>query len=513
MLERRPALVDIDNDGDLDLFVGGEAFGVDNLEYDPNLSFYRNNGSTDSLDLVLENSTFAQIAGRVASGDSYPNPTIADIDGDGDYDLFLAGDSNLDFFQNTGSTIEPNLTFSSTWVLSLTMGDQPTLADIDADGDLDLFLYSYGKGISFFRNIGTRSAPIFSLDNIASLDSIDFKKPNPYNPTDPNDLTRTGWPIFADIDNDNDLDLVVGDELLFDHNTNTGFGSVYLHRNVGTSSVPNFDKNSISLIPLMNLNRGSNSTSNMLAPEFVDIDSDGDLDLFVGEVWGFVSFFKNTGTATNFTFTLESTNYTSKPTSPWSGCDPTFADIDNDGDLDLFLGRIKGNIELYRNSGTATVPNFVFETSRFALIDRGENPTFVDIDDDGDLDLFSGNNPLSGGASAVYFYRNLSINTGVSISETTGPNTYILDQNYPNPFNPETTVGFQLPTASHVVIKLYNMVGREIRTLVDSFLEEGKHNFRWDGKNDHGNLLPSGIYGYIFKAGDFSDMRKMILLR
>ena len=93
------------------------------------------------------------------------------------------------------------------------------------------------------------------------------------------------------------------------------------------------------------------------------------------------------------------------------------------------------------------------------------------------------------------------------------PKSYALVQNYPNPFNPETEIRFQLPQANHVVIKIFNTLGQEIRTLVNGQYAVGYHSVRWDSKDNHGNLVPSGIYFYQLQAGGFSQAKKMILLR
>jgi hypothetical protein len=97
-------------------------------------------------------------------------------------------------------------------------------------------------------------------------------------------------------------------------------------------------------------------------------------------------------------------------------------------------------------------------------------------------------------------------NTGI-------PEDFALSQNYPNPFNPETEIRFQLPQASHVVMKIYNLLGEEIRTLVDKQHEAGYHNVRWDGKDKNGNAMASGVYLYQLRAGSFSQVQKMNLLR
>jgi len=101
----------------------------------------------------------------------------------------------------------------------------------------------------------------------------------------------------------------------------------------------------------------------------------------------------------------------------------------------------------------------------------------------------------------------------VAESEVSVPESYALAQNYPNPFNPETEIRFQLPEAGHAIVRIYNTLGQEIRTLTDREYEAGFHRLRWDGRDNNGNLVASSIYLYQMQAGSFSQIRKMTLLR
>ncbi|MCH9008906.1 T9SS type A sorting domain-containing protein [candidate division KSB1 bacterium] len=93
------------------------------------------------------------------------------------------------------------------------------------------------------------------------------------------------------------------------------------------------------------------------------------------------------------------------------------------------------------------------------------------------------------------------------------PNEYELLQNHPNPFNPETDIRFQLPEASHVMVRIFNILGQEIRTLTDKRYEAGYHTVPWNGKDEKGNVVSSGIYLYMLQAGNFSQVMKMSLIR
>ena len=101
----------------------------------------------------------------------------------------------------------------------------------------------------------------------------------------------------------------------------------------------------------------------------------------------------------------------------------------------------------------------------------------------------------------------------ISGTNSVVPSAFSLEQNHPNPFNPETEIHFALPDAEHVALKVYNIMGQEVRTLVKSYYGAGYHTIMWNGKNEKGIVVPSGVYLYHLKAGDFSQVRKMILLR
>lgn len=88
------------------------------------------------------------------------------------------------------------------------------------------------------------------------------------------------------------------------------------------------------------------------------------------------------------------------------------------------------------------------------------------------------------------------------------PERYDLKQNYPNPFNPSTTITFSLPKAENVKLIIYNILGEKVNIVVDNQLAPGNYKFRFDAAN-----LPSGVYFYNLKAGEFSETKKMLLLR
>lgn len=102
----------------------------------------------------------------------------------------------------------------------------------------------------------------------------------------------------------------------------------------------------------------------------------------------------------------------------------------------------------------------------------------------------------------------------VGIDPVTGmPVSFELYQNYPNPFNPTTTIVFDLPQSASINLAIYNMLGQVVRTLVTGKLEAGRQSVQWDGKNELGERLSSGVYLYRLETGIFVQTRKLVLMK
>jgi len=101
----------------------------------------------------------------------------------------------------------------------------------------------------------------------------------------------------------------------------------------------------------------------------------------------------------------------------------------------------------------------------------------------------------------------------ITAEKSSIPKKYALYDNYPNPFNPETTFRFDLPEIVYVRLEIYNLLGHRIATLVDSRRPAGIYTQIWDGKDQRGNTVASGIYFYKLTAGDFVQVKKMVLAR
>jgi hypothetical protein len=223
------------------------------------------------------------------------------------------------------------------------------------------------------------AAAIFIGLSTSSSAQITFKAPivNPFSIDSVGDLAS---PVFGDLDNDGDLDMLAGDYL----------GNINYFENTGTAAAPNFAKPDTAALGLPELQFWN-------IPQLVDIDDDGDLDLFIGFYSnndGLVAYCENTGTATNPTFAAPDTSaFGITPTTSYAF--PVFVDLDGDGDFDLMVGEEYGDRVYFENTGTASAPAFAAGVANpFGLTTSVTGYTaslaFVDLDKDGDMDLIEG---------------------------------------------------------------------------------------------------------------------------
>ncbi len=469
IISSSPEFVDIDADGDKDLFTGNGNGGI---------RFYRNDGTRKDPHFTFITDSFENIQ-------SAAHPVFVDIDNDNDYDLFFGQwEGNINFYRNDGNNISYHFVkVSETYNnIDIGYGSQPAFVDIDADGDYDLFIgASYHYGLYYYRNDGNITEPIWTYisdDNVPTEDwgssipsFVDIDSDGDYDVgvngrfyrnqgsrTQPNWLKDTSLffypngyrnlsPHFVDIDDDNDFDLFFGSDR----------GDIIYYKNNGTSQIPQF---SLVTTTYRGINPGIYGGDP--SPSFVDIDADGDEDLFIGSLFGPVSYYQNVGDSTYYQWVLVSSDIfmfrnpnDSRSTHPtfvdldadndydaivgnmggdmsfyenignaqnpvWSGkcvsfiCDifvgnavaPIFADIDGDSDYDLFFGTERSGFFFYRNVGTPSIPQFSLETSNYFPQPIRLTPYFIDIDKDGDFDFFYGD--ANGGIS---FYKNIGSRT------------------------------------------------------------------------------------------------------
>jgi len=139
------------------------------------------------------------------------------------------------------------------------------------------------------------------------------------------------------------------------------------------------------------------------------------------------------------------------------------------------------------------------------------------IDEDGLLLSDAFNVELVFVRTATYYSQPVNSvidqSTDVDEDQDNLPTSFALDQNYPNPFNPVTTIAYQVPQPAHVLIDIFNVSGQRVRTLVNRTQAAGNHMVDWDGKDNLGRAVSSGMYIYRMAAGEFTQSKKMVLLK
>ncbi len=126
----------------------------------------------------------------------------------------------------------------------------------------------------------------------------------------------------------------------------------------------------------------------------------------------------------------------------------------------------------------------------------------------------SGTDTLSLVADALILRELETPSIAVGVESTPDiPTAFALDQNYPNPFNPSTSIRFALPSAVNVELKIYDLLGREVRTLIHGQMNAGFHSVVWNGRNEHQQSVATGVYFYRIVAGEFRQVKKMLMVK
>ena len=249
-----------------------------------------------------------------------------------------------------------------------------------------------------------------------------------------------------------------------------------------------------------------------------DFDGDSDND-FITTGWddNYCVLVRNQGNQGNLTFSVDTI-----PTSATRGI--AKLDYENDGDLDFVtinntLDSV--GITVFLNDGTG---RFTEKRNCYFPFASGHPNGIVAADFDGDnkTDVAMVSRSFGGGDSLFVLYNLGGFNgtTGVLHEpDRETPQRFTLSQNYPNPFNPSTRIEYSLPMESLVTIKIYNILGQEIVTLVDEHQGTGNHFVEWNGKSAHGSPVGSGVYFYrveVRQAGGqyaLSTVKKMVLMK
>ncbi|MBN2183928.1 MAG: VCBS repeat-containing protein [Candidatus Krumholzibacteriota bacterium] len=451
-------------------------------------------------------------AGVYADGWHVSTPALADIDEDGVLELIVAAPSTFIYCLNSDGSSVPG------WPVPVVAGANisasPAVGDIDDDGLLEVVVQNSFGNVYGLNNDGTSmsgwpkfvSSGTFFHGSPALADLLDDGKLEVVIPGmngylyifDHTGAALPGWPqaysdgtatesspIIVDLDSDQFLDIVLGNE--------DGFINAW---NIEGEHMPGFP------IQLNAYVRGT--------PTLGDLDDDGDMEL-VASCWN-----QNV-----YVWDIEAEYYSGAV--PWNGF---HSNIFNDGCTESHaITGSEGLAYAYQiNTGMLFLSWSVNAAPGVWDLYRAEG--------DGEYTLLA--SELSAGASNMIEYVDLIVEEGLSyrykLESVTDARLSLetekieipvgrarLYQNYPNPFNPSTKISFTVPGGSgqkqNVLLVVYDIRGAVVKTLVSSPIEGGRHDVVWDGSNDRGKPVASGVYFSSLRTCGAKETKKMLLLR
>ncbi len=499
------AIGDFDNDGDLDVYL---------TEYGERNRLYRNNGSAVFFDVARDANLGDEDNGMAAA--------FLDYDNDGWLDIYVVNDGQGNrLYHNEGDGTFGDDTFDAAVGYS-GEGRDVVVGDYNNDGHMDIYVVNDGEPNVLYRNDGDGMFVDVSAE--AGV----------------NDSGSGRTAAFGDVDNDGDLDLYLANGDMNDVDTHVFF----VNKGDGT-----FEDGTRAAKMDVSGQRASVT--------FLDYDNDADLDICI-IIWGSPNvLYSNNGDGTFMNVARDE-----KLRKVYSNHATAFADYDNDGDLDMFLAnstfRDQFNFNgapnaLYRNDLEAgnnwlhielqgIVSNRSAIGARIAVTIAGVRQmreiTSGGLAQDSLVAEFGLGQAqkadmvqIEWPSGEIVSFGNVEANQLLVITEglaveppsskliiTWGRAKSSLYQNYPNPFNPETWIPYQLAEDADVSIKIHNVAGQLVRTLHPGHRPAGlyisKHKAAyWDGKNEMGEDVSSGVYFYTIQAADLIATKTMAISR
>jgi len=516
-------LVDIDNDADYDILSGHG-----NNDFD--IFFAENIGTIYSpvFDVVTRHYQNISTWGPF-------NIDFGDLDQDGDYDMIMCKwGGSISYYENTGTPDSANLTLITDDLLpsrdTTDWMEAPELADIDDDGDLDLFLAGNYAHLFYFENVGFDSLPQFDLvydtllfyviplnagtwlknsvdidgdgdDDIAPGASLflneSFNGEVKYHRVD--DMLPFVAGAFADVDADGD----------YDYLSAGGINTIGYHENVNDSTWPVWNER-IDLFP------PDGRLQNIYTLASGDLNNDGTIDLLIGhENSNSIDYYQNNGTPEIPDFSFNSS--LALPQWEYRGyfyC--ILEDIDHDDDFDLFIGdsRIDHSVPVrllfYRNDGTPSQASWTYITDDFQSVERDHRngtivPCFSDVDNDGDRDF------LTTAHLGLMLLLNPEIQTSIQDYNTetfTTAGEDITIYCAPNPSNIILNINVESNRNTYAKIDIINILGRQVFRVYKGILLKGNNNFSWDASNHS-----TGIYFVKLEGAKNTYIKKFTILK
>jgi hypothetical protein len=505
-----PAIADADGNGEGELYIGSQdtklygwssggvrigdfpidtngeiwgAVGLGDLDKDDDLEMMV--GSRDNALYAVHHDGSAYVGGD-ANFVTALQPircavTLADVDFDSHLEFFFGSDGGRIYgFNHDGTGM-----IDSTGVLFTVPGGDPfiwgTVAIADLDGDLEreIVFCSWNDSLYVITPQGARVSgfPRGALE--------DFKS----------------GPSIGDLDNDGTMEVLAGshDDNLYVFNHD---GSDYVSGGI-LATLPD-DIKSI--------------------PSLANLDGDPELEVVVTCNDGRIYAFNHDGTG----FLNPGGLLAEADPTPGFTASPIIVDVDGDAEMEIFAGHRNGNFYGFHLDGSLVV-GFPFPTNEAIHSTAAAG----DLDGDGDIEIafasydqyvrvldFDGPSTLAAYEWPTYAGNNHRTSvygeTGpfqTAVNAVAAPAIFALAQNAPNPFGPRTMIRFSVSREGPVSLKVFNVGGRLVRTLVEEQLPAGPHAVNWDGRDEAGRRLASGVYFYRLDDGERAQTRKSVLLR
>jgi len=390
-------------------------------------------------------------------------PVIADLNGDGISEVIIVTQTRRVVVLTATGGDYPNFPIT----LDNAFLNSPAIADLNGDGILDIICGNITGSLHAINPLTAANLPGFPV-------TMSSGTQNPI--------------TIANIDGDPQPEILVatsasaGQLLAYNHD-----GSLFYSKNIGSQI----------------------KSGTVLA----DMNNDGTKEIILVSGSGTIYVLNPNGTDLPG-FPMNIGNNTE--------CTPVVAAFDGNYQPSIIFGDSNGYVHSVRVNGTQS-PNFPIRIHGNVKISAAVG----DVDGDQDLDIVI---PNDSGMYVIdikrpaltynwYCFLNTYNRAGNTFQttpvndETTPVVLTELAGNYPNPFNPETTIAFSLADTEIVTIDIYNMKGQKVRTLVNDRFDSGRHSIVWNGTDDNGRYVASGIYFYRMKSGQYTSSKKMILMK